>query len=51
MASNALLKTFPQSVWASRALEALQMFAVPLAFYFKPVCVCVATFWYVYKEL
>lgn len=35
------------NVWASRLLFALQTIAVPLAFWFKPLCVCVALFWYV----
>ena len=30
------------SVWMARFLEAA---AIPLAFWFKPVCVCVALFW------
>ncbi|KAK5134664.1 hypothetical protein LTR08_006179 [Meristemomyces frigidus] len=50
MASNpAARRSLPDSVWASRAMEALQMLALPLAFYFKPVCVCVATFWLIYR--
>ncbi|KAK5121104.1 hypothetical protein LTR85_005588 [Meristemomyces frigidus] len=50
MASHTeLLKSLPASLWATRALVALQTFALPLAFYFKPVCVCVATFWLIYR--
>ena len=49
MASSTVLKSLPESVWASRVMEVLQMFAVPLTFYFKPVCVCVATFWCVHE--
>lgn len=39
------LMSLPASVWAARAMAVLQSLAVPLAFYFKPVCVCVAMFW------
>jgi hypothetical protein len=47
MASTApdILRALPDSVWAARATVALQTFALPVAFWFKPVCVCVALFW------
>lgn len=35
------------TVWASRIAMSLQAVALPLAFWFKPVCVCLALFWYV----
>ena len=41
-----IYKSFPDNVWAQRALITLETFAVPLAFWFKPVCVAVALFWY-----
>lgn len=34
------------NVWASRILFAFQTIAVPLAFWFQPLCVCIALFWY-----
>jgi len=36
------------SASATRMMFALQTVALPLAFWFKPVCVCVALFWCVY---
>ena len=41
-----LLQSLPMdSVWAIHALDTIQAFALPIAFWFKPVCVCVALFW------
>ena len=41
-----IYKSFPDNVWAQRALITLETFAVPLAFWFKPICVAIALFWY-----
>lgn len=41
-----IYKSFPDNIWAQRALITLETFAVPLAFWFKPICVAVALFWY-----
>lgn len=35
----------PDSVWLSRALTMAQTFAIPFAFYFKPVIVFIAMSW------
>lgn len=48
--SNEVCKSLPDSVWASRAVAALQTFAMPMAFWFKPVCVCFALVWCVYQN-
>lgn len=40
-----IYQSFPDNVWAQRALITLETFAVPLAFWFKPICVAVALFW------
>lgn len=40
-----IYQSFPNNVWAQRALFTLETFAVPLAFWFKPICVAVALFW------
>lgn len=40
-----LYRSLPDTVWASHAVTMLQTFALPLAFWFKPVCVCVGMFW------
>lgn len=40
-----LYKSFPDGIWAQRVLVTLQTFAVPLAFWFKPICVAIALFW------
>jgi len=45
MASTELYKSFPDGVWLSRAMIAMQASAVPLTIWFKPVCVCAALFW------
>lgn len=34
------------NVWATRIIFTLQTFVVPLAFWFKPLCVFLALFWY-----
>lgn len=37
--------TFMNNIWASRVAAYLELLAMPLAFWFKPVCVCLALFW------
>ncbi|KAF2768867.1 hypothetical protein EJ03DRAFT_260064, partial [Teratosphaeria nubilosa] len=36
-------------VWAARASPAVQTLAVPASLWFKPVCVCMACFWLIYR--
>lgn len=39
--------SLPQNVWLQRSILTLQTFAIPFAYYFRPLCSVVAFLWYV----
>jgi hypothetical protein len=40
-----LYTSIPQNLWFQRLLFTLQTFAVPLAYYFRPLCTAIAFVW------
>lgn len=50
-AGSDLYHSLPANVWFQRCVYLLQTFAVPLAYYFRPLCTALALFWYAWKDL
>ena len=44
-----LKRAIPDNIWAARAMMFLHTFALPFAFWFRPVCVFLALFWLTYR--
>ncbi|KAK5171008.1 uncharacterized protein LTR77_004152 [Saxophila tyrrhenica] len=44
-----LYTSLPHNVWVQRFVLLLQTFAVPFAYYFRPLCTALALFWLVYR--
>ena len=38
--------SFRENVWFQRVMTVFQTLAVPLMYYFRPLCTAVALFWY-----
>ncbi|KAK3701606.1 hypothetical protein LTR37_015357 [Vermiconidia calcicola] len=44
-----LYHSLPKNIWFQRCLFMIQTFAIPLAYYFRPLCTAFALFWLVYR--
>jgi hypothetical protein len=44
-AATDISHSLPPSVWFQRFIHLLQSFALPFAYYFRPLCTAVALFW------
>jgi hypothetical protein len=47
---NQIYSSLPNNVWFQRFVFTLQTFAIPFAYYFRPLCVALALFWQVNRK-